>query len=52
MWKLKPTLLIAPLDDLAVQGIDAAILAAKGECLARAAQRTLKLKSDLLTSAC
>ena len=52
MWKLEPTRLVAPLDGLAVQGIDTAIRAAKGEFLARAARRTLKLTSDLMTSAC
>ena len=52
MWKLEPTRLVAPFGRPGVQGIDAATRAAKGEFLAPAAQRTLKLTSDLMTSAC
>ena len=41
-WKFEPT----RLGRSGVQSIDAAGRPAKGECLARAAQRTLKLTSD------
>jgi hypothetical protein len=52
VWRLRAHTARRPFWTAWRSDIDAAIRAAKGEFLARAAQRTLKLTSDLMTSAC